>query len=82
MTDDEATIHITMGIGCLEVVKYYENKAKPTGARARALNDLIDRSMKVCDLYRLEAWGTEKQSKASEVLDEIEEMIKRKFGTQ
>lgn len=79
MNDDEATIHITLAVGCLEVVRYYEEKLKPKGTRARALNDLIDRSLKVCDLYRVEAWNMEKQAIASKVLDKIEALVKRSF---
>lgn len=79
MSDDEATIHITLAVGCLEIVRYHENKHKPKGARARAVNDLIDRTLKVCDLYRVEAWDIKKQAVASTVLDKIEALVSRSF---
>lgn len=79
MTDDTATIHISLGIGMLEIVRYYEGKKNPKSARSRALNNLIDNAQKVCDFYRVNAWPPHKLAKASDVLDEVEAVIKRRF---
>lgn len=79
MNDQEASIHIVLAVGCLETVRYYQTKVNPKSARARALSDLIDRSLKVCDMYRVHAWSQENQNKASNVLDRIEQMVKQKF---
>ena len=82
MTDNEASIHVSLAIGCLETIRYDENKQNPKSARSRALNDLIDRSLKVCDMYRLHAWTQENQNKAAKVLDSIEVMVKQAFNPQ
>lgn len=80
MNDDEAAIHAALAIGHLEIIRYYECKANPKGPRARAVRDLIDRSLKIVDLYRLEAFSAEKEAKASRVLDEVEKIVNANFG--
>lgn len=79
MTNDAKTIHIALGIGMLEIVRYHEEKLKPKGARARSLGNLIDNANRVCDFYRVNAWPPEKLAKTSAVLDEIEALIKERF---
>jgi hypothetical protein len=79
MSNNENTIMVTLAVGTLEIVKYHENKIAPKGPRARAVNDLIERSLKVCDLYRLEAWDKEQQAIASTVLDKIEAIVSAAF---
>lgn len=80
MSDDCKTIHISLAIGHLEIVRYEENKLNKKSARARAVNDLIDRSLKVCDFYRMEAFSPEKLAIASKLLDEVEKMTNQRFA--
>ena len=78
-SDDAKTIHISLAIGLLEIVRYDENHLNPKSARSSALNNLIDNAQRVCDFYRVNSWPPHKLSKASSVLDEIEALIKKRF---
>jgi len=80
MTDDEKSIHVSLAVGHLDLVHYFEKKENPKGIRAREVGRVIDQSMRLIDLFRLFAWEGEKSAKASRFLDEVERLTAREFG--
>lgn len=80
LSEDAKTIHISLAVGMLEIVRYDENKFKPMGARTRAINNLIDNSLKVCDFYRINSWPAHKLNKATNVLDDVESLVRQYFS--
>jgi len=80
MTEDAKTIHISLAIGLLEIVRYEENRINHKSARAIAVGKLIDHSLKVVDYYRVNSWSGDKLSLASDTLDEVEKLITERFN--
>ena len=78
MTDDEAALQISLAIGLLDIVMYHEQKTKPKGARASAVRNLIDNSLRVIDLYRINALPPVKLKLACEILDAVENTVNQR----
>lgn len=79
LSEDAKTIHISLAIGLLEIVRYDENQINKKSARSTALAKIIDDNMKVVDQYRVNSWEDPKKAIASQVLDEVENLINAKF---
>jgi len=80
LSEDAKTIHISLAIGLLEIVRYDENQINKKSARSTALAKIIDDNMKLIDQYRVNSWEDPKKAIASQVLDEIEVLINSRFS--
>lgn len=79
MNDDQKSVMIAISVGLIDLVKYHENKENPKSARSRELAKLIDAELKLIDYYRINVMPHEKLAIASQVLDEVENLIKSRF---
>jgi len=80
MTDDEKILHLSIGVGAIETIRYEENKLNPKSARARALNALVDKALKAVDYYHMNTWQPEKLNTAAQVLEHVEKTIQQAFN--
>jgi len=78
LSEDGKCIQVALGVGFLEIVRSMEEDEKPKSARSLALKNLIDNSWKVCDQFKTNSWNPVKLKFASETLDAVEELVKRR----
>lgn len=82
MTDDEASILLSLAVGLMDLVHYHECKVKRKSARALSVGNLIDNSLRVLDLYRVRSWDGNKLDLADSILNETEELVGRWIGAR
>jgi len=81
MSEDAKMVQIALAVGFLELVLYEEKQISPKGGmKIDALEKLMACTWEVCDFYKVNAVSPIKLSAASNFLDEVELLVKQRFG--
>ena len=83
MSDDEASMHISLAMGHIECVREFEaTQGKKGSIRVTRLENLYENCGRVIDEYRLISWPLPKQNMAGFVLDRIQKLIRQSFASK
>lgn len=80
MTFEEKTMHMAIGIGAIETIRYEEEKINPKSARAVALQKLIDHAEKVIAFYKMNEWDADNLDKATKCFTVFENKVRQAFN--
>lgn len=80
MTFQEKTMHMAIGIGALETIRYEEEKINPKSARAVALQKLIDHAEKTISFYKMNEWDAGNLDKAAKCFSVFETKVRQSFS--
>lgn len=80
MANDEKIMHVAVGIGALETVRWFEEQENEKSARSQSLKNLINNAERVINFYNMNGWNPEKMAIAARCFDRCEAQIKAAFN--
>lgn len=75
MNDDQKAVYLALAVSALESICADEYDINPKSARYRAIDGLIERSLKAIDMYRMEAMKPDKLTRIGAIIDKLQVLL-------